>query len=186
MNIDLDAAIRRHKPDKRRRQLTPRPDDRLTWAASLPRAGAVALVADTNVYIHDAAGRLPAVVESLLDRAILFHCSVCIGEIATGIGHADPAHAGWKDLRAVYADVLGAISASRLLTPDAQTWTDAGLVAGTLARTQRFQPHQRKALMNDALILLTAAKAGLAVLTSDRDHYDLLQQMCPEGRFVCY
>ena len=41
-------------------------------------------------------------------------------------------------------------------------------------------------LLNDALILLTAAKAGLAVLTSDRDHYDLLQQLCPEARFVVY
>jgi len=36
------------------------------------------------------------------------------------------------------------------------------------------------------LILLTAAKAGLAVLTSDRDHYDLLQQLCPEARFIVY
>jgi len=41
-------------------------------------------------------------------------------------------------------------------------------------------------LLNDALILLTAAKAGLAVLTSDRDHYDLLQQLCPEARFIAY
>lgn len=96
MTIDLDAAIRRRKPERRRRQLVSRPDHQITWATDLPGVGAITLVADTNLYIHDAAGRLPAVVESLLDRAILFHCSVCIGEIATGIGHADPAHAGWS------------------------------------------------------------------------------------------
>ena len=48
----------------------------------LPAAGAVALVADTNVYINNVAGRLPAAVGALLDRAILFHCSVCVSEIA--------------------------------------------------------------------------------------------------------
>lgn len=186
MSIDLDAAIRRRKPEKRVRQLVTRPDAELTSAADLPPAGPVALVADTNVYINDAAGRLPAHVQALLDRTILFHCSVCVGEIATGVANGDPTHKGWKDTHAVYAEVLGAIPATRLLTPDAQVWTDAGLVAGTLARTQGFQPHQRKELLNDALILLAAAKAGLAVLTSDRDHYDLLQQVCPDGRFVFY
>ena len=186
MSIDLDAAIRRRKPDKRLVQLTTRADADLTSAADLSGSGALALVADTNVYINDAAGRLPAQVEALLDRTILFHCNVCVAEIATGVANGNPTHKSWKATRAVYAEVLGAIPETRLLTPDAQVWTDAGLVAGTLARTQGFQPHQRKEMLNDALILLTAAKVGLAVLTSDRDDYDLLQQLCPKARFVFY
>lgn len=186
MSIDLDAAIRRRKPEKHIRQLRTRPDDELISVADVSSAGAVSLVADTNVYINDAAGRLPEMVQKLLDRTILFHCSVCVGEIATGIGNGDLTHKGWKDTRAVYAEVLGAIPESRLLTPDSQAWTEAGLIAGTLARTQRLQSHQRKETLNDALILLTAAKAGFAVLTSDRAHYDLLQQLCPESRFVHY
>jgi len=109
-----------------------------------------------------------------------------VGEIATGVANGDPTRQGWRETRAVYAEVLGAIPSTRLLTPDAQVWTDAGLVAGTLARTQGFQPHQRKEMLNDALILLTASKAGLAVLTSDRDHYDLLHQLCPVAGFVYY
>ena len=186
MSTDFDAAIRRRKPEKRLHHLAPRPEHELTSAADLPGSGAVALLADTNVYINDAAGRLPAVVAALLDRTILFHCSVCVGEIATGVANGDPTHQGWRETRAVYAEVFGAIPSTRLLTPDAQVWTDAGLVAGTLARTQGFQPHQRKEMLNDALILLTASKAGLAVLTSDRDHYDLLHQLCPEAGFVYY
>lgn len=91
-----------------------------------------------------------------------------------------------KPDKRIQPEVLGAIRDTRLLTPDAGIWTDAGMVAGTLARTQGFQANQRKELLNDALILLTTAKAGLAVLTSDRNDYDLLQQMCPEGRFVYY
>ncbi len=76
--------------------------------------------------------------------------------------------------------------ASRLLTPDAQTWVDGGLISGVLARTQRFQPYQRKECLNDALILLTAAKAGMAVLTSNRGEFDLIQQIAPEVQFVYY
>ena len=147
MSTDLDASIRRRKPEKRLRQFATRSDSDLTLVADLPASGAVALVADTNVYIHDAAGRLPPAVEALLDRTILFHCSVCVGEIATGVANSDPTRPRWRDTRALYAEVLGAIPAIRLLTPDAQVWTDAAVVAGTLARTQGFQTHQRKQLL---------------------------------------
>ena len=89
-------------------------------------------------------------------------------------------------MRDHYAALFASVPPSRLLTPDAQVWTDAGLIAGTLARTQGFQPHQRKECLNDALILLTAAKAGLPVLTANRGEFDLIQQLAPEGRFVHY
>jgi hypothetical protein len=60
------------------------------------------------------------------------------------------------------------------------------VVAGILARKQGFQPYQRKECLNDALIYLTAAKAGLPVLTANRDEFDLIQQIAPEGRFIHY
>ncbi len=144
------------------------------------------LVLDTNVYINDAAGRLPAQAAALLDRALLFHCSVCIAELATGVANGDPAHPRSKATRDHYAELAAAIPLSRLLTPDADVWADAGVIAGTLARTQAFQPYQRKECLNDALILLTAAKAGLPVLTANRDEFDLIQQVAPEVRFVHY
>ena len=97
-----------------------------------------------------------------------------------------PAHPGWPALRDHYTGLFASVPATRLLTPDAQTWADAGLIAGTLARTQRFQPHQRKECLNDALIFLTAAKAGLPVLTANRGEFDLIQQLAPEVRFIHY
>ena len=62
----------------------------------------------------------------------------------------------------------------------------AWLPARALARTQGFLPHQRKECLNDALIFLTAAKAGIPVLTANRDEFDLIQQVAPEGWFVHY
>jgi hypothetical protein len=40
--------------------------------------------------------------------------------------------------------------------------------------------------LNDVLIFLTAAKAGVPVLTANRDEFDLVQQLAPTGRFVHY
>ena len=141
---------------------------------------------DTNVYIAEAAGSLPSAVEALLDRALHFHCTVCLAELAIGIANGDPSDDRWIATRDHYAEVIGAIPDTRVLTPDRDTWLDAGVIAGTLARTQRLQPHQRRAAFNDALIFLTAARRGLPVLTSNRRDFDLLQQLAPEGLFYLF
>ena len=149
-------------------------------------ADPVVLLLDTNVYINRAAGRIAPPLRGAVDRALLFHCSVALAELAVGVANADPGREDWPALRDHYAGLLAAVPDSRLLTPDAQVWADAGVVAGTLARTQGYQPHQRKECLNDALIFLTAAKAGVPVLTANRDEFDLIQQIAPEGRFVHY
>jgi predicted nucleic acid-binding protein len=142
------------------------------------------LLLDTNVYIMEAAGLLPPAAASLVTRALLFHCSVCLGELATGVANADAASPDWRAIRDHYGALVDAIPETRLLVPDGETWLEAGVIAGTLARTQRFQRHQRKECLNDTLIYLTGAKAGLPVLTANRDEFDLIQQLAPEGGFV--
>lgn len=122
----------------------------------------------------------------LLERSLLFHCSVSVAELATGVANADPSRAGWKALRDHYTALIATFPPTRVLVPDSQTWADAGLIAGTLARTQTFQRHQRKECLNDALIFLTASKAGLPVLTSNTREFDLIQQLAPHGRFIRY
>jgi predicted nucleic acid-binding protein len=183
LSIDLKSALRRRKPARRTSQLTPRPREALLNIDALP-SRPLFLLLDTNVYINRAAGHLEPQVRQAVDQALLFHCSVALAELAVGVANADPARAGWPALQAHYAELFASIPASRLMTPDAQVWTDAGVIAGTLARTQGFQPHQRKECLNDALIFLTAAKAGIPVLTANRDEFDLIQQLVPEGQFI--
>lgn len=186
MTIDLRTHLRRIKPDKHLRQLVPRRPDDLVAAGDFIVGGRAAIVVDTNVYIHAAAGTLPAAVKLLVDEGLLFHCSVCVSELSTGVANADPAHASWKTLRDYYAGVIANIPETRLLTPDPDVWAEAGLIAGTLARAQNWQRHQRKEALNDALIFLTAAKAGLSVLTANCDEFDLIQQLAPHGQFIYY
>ena len=169
MNSDLRAALRRYKPDKHRAQFKPRPKDKLVGVADV---------------IMSAAGTLPPPVRLLVERALLFHCSVCLAELATGVANLEPSNSAWHAVRDHYAALFDMVPDSRLLTPDHQVWLDAGMIAGTLARTQNFQKHQRKECLNDALIYLTAAKAGLPVLTANRDEFDILQQVAPGGRFI--
>lgn len=142
------------------------------------------IVLDTNVYIQSAAGTLPAAAAALVDSGLLFHCSVCVSELVTGVANSDPSHASWQRIRDHYSALIASFPATRILTPDAQIWTEAGMIAGILSRIQNFQRHQRKECLNDALIFLTAARAGLPVLTADRDDFDLIQQLTPRGRFV--
>jgi predicted nucleic acid-binding protein len=184
--VDLRTLLRRRKPEKRLTQLALRPREQLFEWTALAGGPPTVLVLDTTVYVHRAAGKLPQALQDVVNGALLFHCSVALSELAIGVASADPTLPSWPALRDHYADLFDAIPASRLLTPDAQVLADAGLIAGTLARAQGFQPHQRKELFNDALIFLTAAKAGLPVLTANRDEFDLIQQLAPEGQFIHY
>ena len=183
MSIDLGGALRKLKPEKRTAQLVSRARDKLVHWTALSGAHPVLLL-DTNVYINRAAGRLPAPLREVMDQALLFHCSVALAELAAGVANANPSRPGWPALRDHYIELFAAIPATRLMTPDAQVWADAGVIAGTLSRTQGFQPYQRKECLNDALIFLTAAKAGIPVLTANRDEFDLIQQLVPAGQFI--
>ena len=145
-----------------------------------------AFVIDTNVYIHRAAGRLPESVRSLIDHGVIYHCSVCLAEFALGLGKRDPRAPGWADVEAYQIALLDSLIDSRILTPDPDIWVEAGLIAGVLARTQGYQPHQSKDCLNDALIYLTAAKSGLPVLTENRDDFDLIQQVAGRGHFIWF
>jgi predicted nucleic acid-binding protein len=184
LSSDLRAALRRYKPEKHRAQLAPRARGRLVGVTDISLTGRPTLVPDTNIYIMAAAGTLPEAARLLLERSLLFHCSVCLSELATGVANYDPAKPDWRHVRDHYATLFDTIPDSRILIPDDQAWIDAGVIAGSLSRIQNFHKDQRKECLNDALIYLTAAKAGLSVLTANTADFDLIRQLAPGGRFI--
>lgn len=184
MNINPVAMARRVKPQKQLKQLSIRSPGSLVSASDIAGTGRAKLLLDTNVYIYEAGGRLSAEARAAVDQCISFHSSVCIAELMVGIGNADPKHPRWAAKRDHYFELIGTVPDHRLLIPDQEVWAEAGLIAGTLSRTQGFQPYQRKECLNDALIYLSAAKAGISVLTANRDEFDLIQQLAGRGQFV--
>jgi predicted nucleic acid-binding protein len=182
----LREALRKLKPERKVEHATPRAIGAFSAAASVPTNGRFALILDTNVYIENAGGTLPLAATNLLDRCLQFHSTVCLGEIAIGVAAYHPSALHYARVRDYYERLLEKIPDNRILMPDSDIWIEAGLVAGTLARTQTLQASQRKELLNDALLYLTAAKIGLPVLTENKADFDLIQQIVGRGQFIYY
>lgn len=71
-----------------------------------------------------------------------------------------------------------------VLIPDRDTWREAGILAGLMARLQRYAKNEKRKALNDALIFLTAARNGYAVLTRNLSDFDLLMQLDRTGQAV--
>lgn len=178
-------SLRRIKPEKRLSQLNQRDRSSLTFVESLTRPPA-GLLLDTTVYIDELQGRLSRRAEMVLRAAQLWHSTVTEAELASILGILDPRH---KDTPSVTSEVLAVLEgrpSHRILNPDGEVWREAGILAGVLARLQGYGKSDRRRTLNDALIFLSAAKQGCAVLTRNVADFDLLMQLAPFGRVVFY
>jgi predicted nucleic acid-binding protein len=51
---------------------------------------------------------------------------------------------------------------------------------------QQYGKAEQRKILNDALIFLSAAKAGLTVLTRNITDFDLLMQLAPDAQVLFY
>jgi predicted nucleic acid-binding protein len=144
------------------------------------------LLLDTTVYIDGLQGKLPRDVGLALRSTQLWHSSVTESELSATAGLLDPEHTGTeKAVEQVFVSIEQRPS-HRILTPDREIWREAGILAGLLARLQQYGKSERRKALNDALIYLSAAKAGLTVLTRNVLEFDLLMQLAPHGKAIFY
>jgi predicted nucleic acid-binding protein len=176
--------LRRLKLAEPRTRLQYRVPSELAWIGqSLPLPK---LLLDTTVYIDQLQGRMPEIVENSLRAAVLWHSTVTECEMSALVGLLDPNH---PDSARAVDRVIASIEerpAHRVVNPDRETWREAGVLAGLLARVQDYGKAEQRRALNDALIFLSAAKAGLAVLTRNVKEFDLLLQLAPHGSAVFY
>jgi predicted nucleic acid-binding protein len=176
--------LRQLKIGERRTPLRATGRSELPWVAkanSIPR-----LLLDTTVYIDELQGKLPGDVELVIRSTSLWHSSVTESELSALAGLLDPQHPHTqRALEQVFASIKRR-PPHRIVNPDREVWRDAGVVAGLLARLQRYSRAEQRRVLNDALILLSAAKVGLTVLTRNVSDFDLLMQLVPHGRAVFY
>jgi hypothetical protein len=71
LSTDLRDVLRRRKPERRRIQLKVRHRDELVAPEDVAVSGRALLMPDTNVYIGAAAGTLPPLVQSFVERAFV-------------------------------------------------------------------------------------------------------------------
>jgi predicted nucleic acid-binding protein len=144
------------------------------------------LLLDTTVYIDALQGRFPDSAEFVLRTGSLWHSTVTEAELAALAGLLDPKH---RDTSSVIAQIAASIElrpAHRMITPDRETWREAGILAGLLARLQRYGKSEQRKALNDALIFLSASKHGCVVLTRNVADFDLLMQLDGKGQAVFY
>ena len=176
--------LRQLKIRERGTPLKARERSELAWVAkanSIPR-----LLLDTTLYIDELQGRLPGDVELVIRSTSLWHSTVTESELSALAGLLDPQHPHTqRSLEQVFASIKHR-PAHRIVNPDRQVWRDAGVVAGLLARLQRYRKAEQRRVLNDALILLSAAKSGLTVLTRNVSDFDLLMQLVPHSKAIFY
>lgn len=172
------------KPEKHLKSLKPRDRSALPFLNQLERPFPKLLL-DTTVYIDELQGRLPRDVEVSLRLTEVWHSTVTEAESTALAGLLDPRH---QSTRHAVQQVLASVDrrpAHRILNPDREVWREAGILAGLLARLQRYGKSEKRRALNDALIFLSAAKNGCAVLTRNISDFDLLAQLA-SGRVVFY
>jgi predicted nucleic acid-binding protein len=181
----FQQSLRRLKPEKRCKALAYRDRSQLRFLSSL-KPPFPKLLLDTTVYIDALQARLPGDMEIALRTGSLWHSTVTEAELAALAGLLDPAH---PEIARVIVQVAASIDlrpAHRILTPDRDTWREAGMLAGLLARLQQYGKQEQRKALNDALIFLTASKNGCVVLTRNVADFDLLMQLDASGQAVFY
>jgi predicted nucleic acid-binding protein len=182
---EIQRSLRKLKPEKRLARLKPRPRSQLEFLDPF-RHAASKLLLDTTVYIDVLQGRFPRTAEVALRASELWHSTVAESELIALAGLLDPRHPETRNVVAQLVETLVRRPTHRILNPDAEVWREAGILAGTLARLQQYNKSDRRRSLNDALILLSAAKSGCTVLTRNLSDFDLLTQLVPSARVVFY
>jgi predicted nucleic acid-binding protein len=181
----FQPSLRRLKPEKRQKGLAYRDRIQLRFLSSL-KPPLPKLLLDTTVYIDALQGRLRDDTGIVLRAGSLWHSTVTEAELAALTGLLDPTHPDRPSAIAQIAASIEARPAHRILTPDRDTWREAGILAGLLARLQQYGKHEEHKALNDALIFLTASRNGCLVLTRNISDFDLLMQLDPKGQAVFY
>lgn len=135
------------------------------------------LLLDMNVYTLTAKNKIGPEMRALLALSKdIYHSSVAIAEMKMGYAALDPSHPSTAANRAAIQSILDDIPRDRIIAPDHEDWSRAAVICG---RLQKNRPDELKALFNDALILSTAQRQGMLVLTNNKKDFDLLTQVSP-------
>ena len=97
-----------------------------------------------------------------------------------------PAHPRTARHRAPLIEILSRIAPTRIVAPSANAWTEAAVVAGILARTQGYAREARRAVLHDAMMVLTAVEARAVLVSRNVRDMDLLLQFSPHAKVLLY
>lgn len=128
---------------------------------------------DSSIYITALRRRVDAVLDlrRLAPDAPLWLSSVVLEELYAGVNA--------RDRRAVERLERNFDRAGRVLVPNLNDWTQTGKVLARLGAQYGYERIGRARLTNDALIAMSAARRGIAVITANERDFARLAQFRP-------
>ncbi len=185
MRFDIDAALRRLKPQRKERPLERRRDDNLSWVTDEAAIGAPVLL-DSTVYVDALQGRSPPALDAFITLRACNHSAVCLSELTHAFGRLSPGDPRTAGALKVIRKTIRDIPIHRLIAPDTETWGAAGVLAGILFRLGCYAKGAERKCLNDALVFLQGRKWGWPVLTGNIVDFDFLNKLVPDGRILLY
>jgi predicted nucleic acid-binding protein len=183
--FDFQAVLNRCAPSKWTRSLPYRPRTALPFDATAVPKGATILL-DTTVYIDQLKGDLPPPIIELIATRQVHHGAPALAELAAAIGYLDPLDSRTAANLQPIIETLARVPPQRILVPSDDVWIEASILAGILGRTQGVAKADRRRLLNDVLLFLTAADASAILISRNSKDLDLLLQMKPRVGVLLY
>jgi len=128
---------------------------------------------DTSIYVAALRGGHDGVVaiRRLDSGSILWLSSVVLEELYAGIGEG-----ARQVVERLESDFDGA---KRILVPNLTDWTDTGRVLARLAAKYDYEQIGQARLTNDALIAMSAGRAGIRIVTANVRDFRRLAEFRP-------
>ena len=155
---------------------------------------------DTCFYINRFKRKLAAPILDFVDKRPILHSGIACSELAISIGTLVPEHPTTPAYREPIMNLLATIDLARTIAPSPAAWSEAGVIAGILARTQHLngsrkelapaedccQQGKRRKLLNDALIFLSAIESRAVLVSGNIGDMDLLLRFKPDAHILLY
>lgn len=196
---DAAAVVAQHDPADYGGSISRRPDSELPFdPAAVPADLPVML--DTGFYISHLKRKLAAPILDFVEGRPVLHSGVACGELAVSVGILTPGNPTTPSYRVPIMNLLATIDMDQTIAPSAAAWSEAGVIAGILARTQHLnksrkdlspveeccQTGKRRKLLNDALIFLSAVESNAVLVSGNIIDIDLLLRFKPTAHVLLY
>jgi hypothetical protein len=196
---DAAAVVAQHDPGDYLGPIARRRDSDLPFDPAAPPAD-LPVMLDTGFYISRLKRKVARPILDFVESRPVLHSGVACGELAVSVGILTPGHPTTPTYRDPIINLLATIDMDQTVAPSAAAWSEAGVIAGILARTQHLnrssqelssaekccQEGKGRKLLNDALIFLSAIESNAVLVSGNIIDVDLLLRFRPDAHVLLF
>lgn len=186
MSFDPAPVLRRLAPDAKTAAPALRQRETLPFLDTEHVMADARIALDATVYIDVLQAKAPPLLALLLRVAYVAHIGPVLAELAHALGRLDPKDPRTPGTGAQIEATLARVRPDRAYQPDLETFVEAGVLNGMMARLLALSAGDRSRNLNDCLIYFTARRNELTLVTRNVRDFDRIEQLAPGGRLLFY